>query len=60
MSDADPISRGPRPVRKQRRTIADVCQEEEDDGVEDIRQDDVAMGSPPPEIDGRSSQNPGV
>ncbi|KAI9574717.1 hypothetical protein HD554DRAFT_84576 [Boletus coccyginus] len=60
MSDADPISRGPRPVRKQRRTIADVCQEEEedDDNVEDIRQDDVAMGSPPPEIDGGSSQNP--
>jgi len=59
MNDAGPISREPRPVRKQRRIIADACQEEEDDDVEDMRRD-VTMNSPPPEIDGESSENPGV
>ncbi|KAG8218597.1 hypothetical protein J3R82DRAFT_4240 [Butyriboletus roseoflavus] len=56
MDDADPIPREPRPVRKQRRIVSDVYQEDDED-IEDLRQD-VAMKSPPPEIDGGSSGDP--
>lgn len=54
--DTDPIPREPRPIRKQRRTVADACQEDDDD-VEAMHQD-VAMKSPPPEMDGGSSGDP--
>lgn len=58
MDDAGPISREPRPVRKQHRIITDIYQEDDDD-VEDGVQD-VAMKSPPPETGGGSLGDPGV
>ena len=60
-ADADPIPREPRPVRKQRRIITDACQKDVDDSedVEDMPQD-VAMSSPPPEMDGASSEKSGM
>ena len=57
--DAHPIPREPRPARKQRRITTDAWREDDDDDAEDMRQD-VAMNSPPPEMDGGSSENPGM
>jgi phage repressor protein C with HTH and peptisase S24 domain len=56
--DANLIPREPRPVRKQRRIITNACQKDVD---EDMPQDhDVAMSSPPPEMDGGSSEKSGM
>lgn len=59
IDDIDLIIREPRPVRKQRRIVADAYQEHDDDDMEDMPQD-VAMKCPPPESDGGSSRDPSV
>ncbi|KAF8138427.1 hypothetical protein EV363DRAFT_1393879 [Boletus edulis] len=59
MDDAGPVPREPRPVRKQRRILADACLERDVDDAEDMYQD-VTMDSPPLEMDGESIESPSV
>lgn len=59
MDADDPISGEPRPIRKQRRIITDVSQEDDDDGIED-RGRGIDMDSPPPEMDEGSIESSDV
>lgn len=57
--DVNVNPREPRPVRKQRRVVTDLYQEDNSDDADDVFQD-IAMRSPPPETGEGSSGGPGT